>query len=116
MTNDDIWNDDEPVTRHGVEVPAWIEQDISPYDIVAICQGGCSSGAYMPAVTYSNAVKVMSEHGDDVMEIIYNIYDELPIDGNTDILWSGLAVHFLSIAVELWASDAMLELEGLDNG
>lgn len=112
MNNDDMWNDDEPVTRHGVEVPAWIDQDISPYDVAAICQGGCASGAYMPAVTYYTAAKIMGEHGDDVLDYINENYSGIPgIAGNES--WSGLAVHFLSTAVEIWAGEAMSELEGL---
>lgn len=116
MTNDDIWNDDEPVTRHGVDVPAWIDDDISPYDIAAIVQGGCSSGAYMPAVTYFHAAKTMGEHGDDVLDYIDEVYGEYPVEGLiNNMSWSGIAVHFLSCAVELWASAAMSELEGLND-
>ena len=53
MTDQEIWNDDTPITDLDVdiEVPGWIEQDISPQDVAAIVQGGCESGAYMPAVT-----------------------------------------------------------------
>jgi len=32
--------------------PAWIVNELTPYDLAAINQGGCASGAYMPAVTY----------------------------------------------------------------
>lgn len=53
---DALWNNEEPVADLGIEVPRWIDQDISPNDIAAICQGGCASGAYMPAVTYYQAL------------------------------------------------------------
>ena len=52
-------------------VPNWIEQDITHADIAAIVQGGCASGAYMPAVTYATAAAVMAEHGDDVLQYLY---------------------------------------------
>lgn len=109
----DIWNDDECVSRHGVEVPAWIDQDISPYDVAAICQGGCASGAYMPAVTYGNARHVMCESGDDVLEYICDAYGELPKISDNES-WSGIAVFYLSCAVELWAIAAADELENDD--
>ena len=56
MTDQEIWNDDTPISALDVdiEIPRWIEQDISPQDVAAIVQGGCESGAYMPAVTYQN--------------------------------------------------------------
>lgn len=84
-------------------VPAWIDQGITPCDVAAICQGGCASGAYMPAVTYWQARETMSEHGDDVLQFIEDVRGELPSvpEGKS---WSGIAVHFLSDAVELWAS------------
>ena len=49
--------------------PAWIG-DVDVFDIMAINQGGCSSGAYMPAVIYCEALHTMYVHGDDVMEYI----------------------------------------------
>jgi hypothetical protein len=52
------------------EQPEWITQALSPYDIAAINQGGCASGAYMPAVTYHAAALTMSDHGDDVLQYI----------------------------------------------
>lgn len=114
MTNDQIWNDERPVSDVlDCDVPHWIEQNISGYDIIAICQGGCASGAYMPAVTYSNALAVMNEHGDDVLQYIEGNYGELPKPREGES-WAGMAVHYLSIAVELWASGRLCELEALD--
>ena len=103
---DALWThaqSDEPVTELDIDVPAWIEQDITPQTIAAIVQGGCASGAYMPAVTYWQALETMSKHGDDVLQYVEDTYGELlpPPEGSS---WSGVAVHYLSIAVELWAS------------
>lgn len=90
--------------------PAWITQPLSPCDVAAINQGGCASGAYMPAVTYHQARDTMNEHGDDVLQYIQDNYGELPKPAD-DESWSGIAVFYLSIAVELFASS----LEHLEN-
>jgi hypothetical protein len=119
--SDLLWNNNNPVADYDIDVPAWIEQDISAYDIAAIIQGGCASGAYMPAVTYHIANSVMGEHGDDVLDYIDSVMGELPeVPRSTS--WSGMAVFYLSCAVELWASsveddliEAIEEAEG-DSG
>lgn len=83
------------------DFPAWIEE-LSPADIAAINQGGCDSGAYMPAVTYSTAVETMSQHGDEVMEYLtWNDYFESPTPPS-DASWSQRCCFFLSAAVELF--------------
>jgi hypothetical protein len=83
--------------------PAWVTGDIDADDIRAINYGGCSSGAYMPAVTYYQARETMSEHGDDVLQYLQDQYGELP-QPRDDESWSGIAVHYLSCAVECWAA------------
>jgi len=84
--------------------PDWIDDDLTGADIEEIQRGGCESGAYMPAVTYYSAVKTMSNHGDKVLEFIeqYGYDNCLEVPSGTS--WGGIAVHFLSMAVELWAS------------
>ena len=109
----DLWNCERPVTEFDIDVPAWIEQDITPYRVAAIVQGGCASGAYMPAVTYHKAAHTMAEHGDDVLDYIQNTLGELPAIPN-DESWSGIACFFLSYAVELWAASAHDELESVE--
>ena len=83
--------------------PAWIDDGLEVYDIASIQQGGCASGAYMPAVTYYSATNTMSEYGDDVLDYITDQLGELPLPLDTES-WSGMAVHYLSVAVELWAN------------
>lgn len=95
--------------------PAWVEEGYTESsDIKAICHGGCASGAYMPAVTYYQARETMSEHGDDVLQYIQGNYGELPRPRD-DESWSGIAVHYLSIAVELWAQSLLDDAEGIDD-
>ena len=116
MTNEQIWNNDTPINdidSLGLPIPEWIEQDITPYDIAAITQGGCASGAYMPAVTYYHAAKVMAEHGDAVLEYIEQYTGELPTPPKGKS-WSGIAVFYLSQAVEIWVTGAYYELELLE--
>lgn len=107
MSLDEQWEDEAPIGDRfdGLEVPEWIDQTISPSEVAAIVQGGCASGAYMPAVLYRDAVETMSEHGDEVLRFVEDRFGELPEppDGAN---WSGLAVHYLSCAVELWAQHA----------
>ena len=116
----DLWNHEAPIIEIApdIDIPAWIAQDISPSDVAAITQGGCASGAYMPAVAHHKASATMGEHGDDVLNYIEGVLGELPpVPAGTS--WSGTAVFYLSYAVELWASgveqelqDALADLEG----
>ena len=113
MTDQEIWNDDTPITDLDVDIQVfgWIDQDISPHDVAAIVQGGCESGAYMPAVTYHKALATMDEYGDDILDYIENIYGEIPDPIDKSISWSGRAVYYVSLAVELWAGESHGELE-----
>ena len=71
----------------------------------------------MPAVEYHTAGITMAVHGDDVLQYLEDITGELLIPPN-DVCWSGLAVFYLSRAVELccalhehladWESDEAL--------
>ena len=67
----------------------------------------------MPAVTYYQALATMAEHGDDVLEYIEDTLGEIPAPKAGES-WSGLAVFYLSMAVELWAGDVMSQLESHD--
>ncbi len=107
--------DDMKVTALDIEIPEWISQDITTHDIAAITMGGCAFGAYMPAVTYHEAIETMNEHGDDVFQYIEDSLGEIP-QPEKGFSWAGLAVFYLSTAVELWASAVENEvLEALRN-
>ena len=109
----DMWNTETAIREIeglDIEVPAWISQDISPSDVAAILQGGCASGAYMPAVIYHQALETMKEHGDDVLQFIEDRLGELPAPKKGES-WSGLVCFYLSCAVELWASIVEYELQ-----
>ena len=109
-----LWENDKPVSDLGIDVPQWIDgswiHKITPCDVAAILQGGCSSGAWMPAVTYWQALETMNEYGDDIIEYLNDYDGTVPTPPETCIYWSSLAVFFLSYAVELWASSVEDEI------
>jgi hypothetical protein len=119
--NSILWEHDEPIAElhhddHDTpDVPDWIDQDITPNDVAAIVQGGCASGAYMSAVTYRQALETMNEHGDDVMQYIEDsgIAEAMDVENIVSESWSGIAVYFLSVAVETWAQTIEGELVDL---
>lgn len=116
MNTQEIWNCETPIAQLlDCDIPQWIEQDICAMTVASICQGGCASGAYMPAVTYYQALRTMSDYGDEVLQYIEQMA-ELPNPFETfeGISWSGMACYFLSMAVELWAIDIMGQLEDLE--
>lgn len=92
-----------PVSDY-VEVPRWVERDITCGTLAAILEGGCVSGAYMPAVTYSTALETMNDYGDEVLDYIESTFGEMPAPSDS-VSWSSLAVHYLSCAVEMWAEE-----------
>ena len=96
-----LWENDDPVSDLGIDVPPWIEEKITPYDVAAVNQGGCASGAYMPAVTYWQALETMGDYGDNVLDFIQEALGEVPMP-DSDESWSAMACHFLATAVELW--------------
>lgn len=114
MNTQEIWNCEKTVAELlNVTQPAWIEHDLTAIDIASICQGGCASGSYMPAVTYWKANDTMANHGDDVLDYIFNVLGELPTPPKFES-WCGMACFYLSTAVELWAGDVMAQLEELE--
>lgn len=111
----DLWNCEEPVRELDADlvVPDWINQDISPSTVAAIVQGGCASGAYMPAVTYYDAKNTMGEHGDEIFDYFDEHMGERPRPKEEES-WDGLACFYVSCAVEIWAAYASDKLEAMD--
>ncbi len=107
MTARTMWDDERPIRdtedQYDVEVPRWIDGGITWQDVAAIRQGGCASGAYMPAVTYHEALATMAEFGDEVLSYLdINEVGDLP-EPDEPLSWVGLACRILSAAVEQWA-------------
>lgn len=79
--------------------------------VQAVNQGGCASGAYMPAVTYWQASKLMGKWGDEVLDYIQDMGFEVPTVG--DDSWGGYCCALVSLAVELWCGQ-FIDLYGID--
>lgn len=106
----DAWQDEREVPQQ----PPWLK-DIQPVtysDCMAIRQGGCVSGAYMPAVTYRTAEEVMHKWGDDILDYLeeYNGGECVPGPPQQSS-WAGIACYYYSYAVELFACLALEEVE-----
>lgn len=94
--------------------PQWIDP-VEVYDIASIQQGGCASGAYMPAVTYYTATQTMADHGNDILDYIEEQTGENPLNiqkPDDVVSWSGLACFYVSYAVELWAMQ--FDIDGIE--
>ena len=106
----DLYNFDIPVSDFEIDVPSFIDQDISASTIAAIIEGGCSSGSYMPAVTYHEALETMNNYGDDVLSMVEEAGHGISLNGG---LWAGLACQLVSSAVESWASSIEGDLQDI---
>lgn len=116
MNTQEIWNCETPVSELlNVNIPAWVEQNIRAMTVASICNGGCASGSYMPAVTYWKANDIMANHGDDVLDYIAETLGDTPPPPKFES-WRGMACYYLSTAVGLWAGDIMDQLEELEMG
>ena len=106
----------EALSQHKwIDVDQFVVQgtDEGYHNLVALANHGCVSGAYMPAVTYHMASEVMAQHGDDVMEYIYDTLGEIPskLDITQTASWSSMCVYFLSMAIELLAQEELDQIE-----
>ena len=109
------WDDDTAILDQTSEItiPPWIDQTITSAEVDSIVQGGCDSGAYMPAVTYHEAAATMSDHGDAVLEYLEDAGMVPAIKPGES--WSQYACTVLSAAVALWAAGVQDELESIKN-
>lgn len=67
----------------------------------------------MPAVTYNTALLVMNEHGDGILEFIEGNMGEIPAPKQGES-WAGMAVYYVSMAVELWVGGVVPQFELYD--
>jgi hypothetical protein len=109
VTESVLWGSNVPVSALDEDVPAWVGE-MSVSQAMAVYQGGCASGAYMPAVTYATALEVMNEHGNDVLAYIEDAgYEDesFSFEGKS---WAGIAVAFLSTAVDNYCNGMISDL------
>ena len=103
-----LWDHEEKPVSDYLDVPEWIESDITCYTVAAVCQGGCASGSYMPAVTYYQALATMNEYSNRIEQYLNDNGLEFAYDH-----WAGMACTMVSAAVELWCysiEEELLEL------
>lgn len=110
-------HDAQPIPE-GVEVPGFVHDPSdgmppSTHDLAAILQGGCASGAWMPAVTYWAARQIMNDDGDAVMDYIEDAGFSPRALLDAEASWSNWAVSLVSNAVEIWAASVADEVADL---
>ncbi|MEM6746779.1 MAG: hypothetical protein AAF608_05115 [Pseudomonadota bacterium] len=90
----------------GFEQPKWMEQEVCLYTVDSIRHSGCSSGSYMPAVTYVDATRLMYAYGDDIINFLDQHSDycsgEFDLDPEKHS-YGGWCCRVVSAAVECWA-------------
>lgn len=71
-------------------------------ELIAIYEGGCASGAYMPAVTYFTAKKTFIEYEDKLCDYVDGYGLSLDLDKGD--CFSNFCAKVCSAAVESWVS------------
>lgn len=96
-----MWEDERTVT----DAPEYVEDWTTYSTVAAIYQGGCASGAYMPAVTYYDARQTMGKDGDAIIDDLREsgAFDENFLAIREDEDFSGYCCRMVSAAVEVWA-------------
>lgn len=93
------------------DIPRWITQlSWTGQEVKDLAEYGCGKCCYRPAVINCEALKTMGEYGDDVLEYL----EEMGAASTDDLAgfsWSGMAVEYLSTAVETWASSVLSRIE-----
>ena len=114
--NADVFFDLRDVVAALQDQPEWLTAMGEIDDLAtvqAVLQGGCASGAYMPAVTYYTASQTMGSHGTAITEYIEEQIGETPTMGSDDS-WDSYQCTLCSYAVELWCSRFADVLDGVD--
>ena len=106
-----------------VSMPEWIDEEILTdvtdryidlQTVSGIAEHGCASGMYMPAVLYHDAAETMTEHGNDIVAYVDHVRSErcdepMVIPAGTS--WDGIAVLYVSSAVEYWCDDLVATID-----
>jgi hypothetical protein len=107
MPDDILWRHEIELKELGIDVPEWIRPDIDTRELGAILQGGCASGAYMPAVTWTEAVRTM---GRDGVQVVDYVQDNLGTATAAPAgRWHDICSWWLVQAVELWCSSVQYD-------
>ena len=86
----------------GVEIPEWLDQEISLEECLSINESGCGGAAYRPAIIDAEALETMAKHGDEIFEYLIETFGALPEIVSDS--WRQMATDYVSAAVEVWCS------------
>ena len=121
VEDNSMWNEEAQVQDFDIDVPFFVKFDIdadgetvrqpTAQDVAAIYHGGCSSGAWMPAVTYYTAGRNIAENAREIEEYLDAAGIEIEKGAHDDIMM--VAVRMVSTAVSVWAERVHEELVGL---
>jgi hypothetical protein len=84
-------------------------------ELLSIYEGGCASGAYMPAVTYHTANQCMASDASGSVEEEIEHYEEITFNPATES-FSQFASKLCAMAVESYVSKFSDVIEVLTNG
>lgn len=119
----DSYNDLTPANQATIDKmvldsnPDWLvslEPISSFHELAAIAEGGCESGAYMPAVTYYTAKAAVFENSDIEEYAIKNLEACDCFDGLTEAAKKGVAsycVYLCSVAVESYVNSVLDDIQ-----
>ena len=117
-THSRLYTHEDMTLPDEVEVPRFVcdphdGRTPTAHDLAAILEGGCASGAWMPAVTYWSALKIMAECEGAVMCRIEDAGLEPSQVIDPSDSWCGWACSLVSCAVELWAAEVAEQVADL---
>jgi hypothetical protein len=96
----------------GMQVPAWIDQDITLGMLEDIAKHQCLGAGYLPAINRYEAIDTMEKHGDDLCSWLYQeTGEDIPIAGSVSA--PDLAIDVVQYAVNLWATQKEDEVRRL---
>ncbi len=113
-----LWEHPDQELPDDIEVPSYVTNPgdgsaPSTHDVAAILQGGCESGAWMPAVTYWAALETMRRDGDAVLDALQSAGLDATLLLDSEGSWAAWACDLVSAAVELWAASIADDLADL---
>ena len=88
--------------------PAFVAntQPLSGTDIAAVIQGGCASGAWMPAVTYWQSAEILQKYEDEILELLAHAGVDMAMlisaEQDNRESYRDLGCKLVSAAVEIW--------------
>jgi len=107
--HDRLWAHPDQELPENIDIPSYATNpadgaEPTTHDVAAILQGGCDSGAWMPAVTYWAALETMRRDGDAVLDALSTTWADPADLIDSEGSWGAWACALVSTAVELWAA------------